>query len=183
LVHACNATVIDFSPAMLFPRSNPDSAGLSVAEAVLNFPCGHLCPDSRRRRRPPRLWRNDQGAGGDRTRRDRPAASAPRSKRSTEYDAILGPLEPSTQPPREVGVLLKVRADDQDTATAIAKIANPLLLHLPLGDMTHLPSFAFTSSPAELERGPVFEFQLNHTINVSAPDELFHTEIREVTPR
>jgi hypothetical protein len=99
------------------------------------------------------------------------------------YDAILGPLEPSTQPPREVGVLLKVRADDQDTATAIAKIANPLLLHLPLGDMTHLPSFAFTSSPAELERGPVFEFQLNHVINVSTPNELFRTEIREVTPR
>jgi hypothetical protein len=81
-----------------------------------------------------------------------------------------------------VGVLLKVRAGDQGTATAIAKIANPLLLHLPLADMTHLPSFAFTSSPPELERGPVFEFQLNHIVEVNAPGELFRTEVREVTP-
>jgi hypothetical protein len=95
-------------------------------------------------------------------------------------DAVLGPLEPETGPPREVGVLLKVRAFDQATATAIAKIANPYLLHLPLAGMDHLPSFAFATSPAEIERGASYEFVLNHTVNVSRPDELFRTTISEV---
>jgi hypothetical protein len=95
-------------------------------------------------------------------------------------DAVLGPLEPETGPPREVGMLLKVRAFDQATATAIAKIANPYLLHLPLAGMDHLPSFAFATSPAEIERGGSYEFVLNHTVNVSRPDELFRTTISEV---
>ncbi|MDT5026050.1 MAG: hypothetical protein QOE61_2476 [Micromonosporaceae bacterium] len=95
-------------------------------------------------------------------------------------DAVLGPLEPETGPPREVGVLLKVRAFDQPTATAIAKIANPYLLHLPLAGMDHLPSFAFATSPAEIERGASYEFVLNHIVNVSRPDELFRSTISEV---
>jgi hypothetical protein len=95
-------------------------------------------------------------------------------------DAVLGPLEPETGPPREIGVLLKVRADDQATATAIAKIANPYLLHLPLAGMDHLPSFAFATSPAEIERGASYEFVLNHTVNVSRPHEFFRTTISEV---
>ena len=95
-------------------------------------------------------------------------------------DAVLGPLEPETRAPREIGVLLKVRADEQATATAIAKIANPYLLHLPLAGMDHLPSFAFATSPAETERGATYEFVLNHTIDVSTPSELFRTTITEV---
>ena len=70
-------------------------------------------------------------------------------------NAILGPLEDSAGPPREVGLLCKVRAASQQLATAVAKTANPLLLHLPLPGMTHLPSFAFATSPPEMERGAV----------------------------
>ena len=42
------------------------------------------------------------------------------------WNAILGSLEKETGIPREVGVLLKVRADDQDTATAIAQTGERL---------------------------------------------------------
>ena len=52
--------------------------------------------------------------------------------RAYGHNAVLGALEPGGEPPREVGVLFKARAADQSTATAIAKIANPLMLHLPL---------------------------------------------------
>jgi hypothetical protein len=83
-------------------------------------------------------------------------------------------------PPREIGVLFKVRAADQATATAIAKIANPYLLHLPLAGMDHLPSFAFATSPAEIERGAAYEFVFNHTVDVGTPGELFRTTISEV---
>jgi hypothetical protein len=96
------------------------------------------------------------------------------------YNAVLGSLDPDSSAPREVGVLLKVRASDQPTATVIAQIANPVLLHLPLPGMTHLPSFAFATSPAEIERGPVYEFVLNHTIDTASPGELFRTAFHEV---
>jgi hypothetical protein len=95
-------------------------------------------------------------------------------------NAVLGPLEPESGPPREIGVLFKVRAADQTTATSIAKIANPYLLHLPLAGMDHLPTFAFATSPAEIERGATYEFVLNHTIKVSRPDELFRTTLSDV---
>jgi hypothetical protein len=96
-------------------------------------------------------------------------------------NAVLGPLEPETAPLREVGVLLRVRAASRATATSVAKIANPLLLHLPLPGMDHLPSFAFVTSPAEIERGAVYEFVLNHAVDADTPHELFRTKHSEVT--
>ncbi len=95
-------------------------------------------------------------------------------------DAVLGSLTRHGHVPLEVGVLMKVRARDQATATAIAKTANPLLLHLPLEGMAHLPSYAFATSPAEAERGAAYEFLLNHVVHVDRPTELFRTTISEV---
>jgi hypothetical protein len=95
-------------------------------------------------------------------------------------NAILGDLEPERSAPREVAVLLKVRATTQEIATSIAKLANPMLLHMPLPGTDHLPSFAFVTSPAEIEHGAVYEFQLFHAVDVAAPDELFRTKHSEV---
>ncbi|MEU8378807.1 acyclic terpene utilization AtuA family protein [Streptosporangium sp. NPDC048865] len=95
------------------------------------------------------------------------------------YNAVLGSIDPASGPPREVGVMMLVHAPDQATATAIAKIANPLMLHLPTPDMDHLPSLAFATSPAESERGPVYRFVLNHVVDVDEPTEMFRIEIAE----
>jgi hypothetical protein len=96
-------------------------------------------------------------------------------------DAILGRLAAhGAVAPNEVGVMMRVRAADQATATAIAKTANPLLLHQPLAGMEHLPSFAFATSPAEVERGAIYEFVLNHVIDADDPSELFITDLTEV---
>jgi hypothetical protein len=92
------------------------------------------------------------------------------------HDAVLGVAEPlASDSPREVGIVFRVRAADQETATQIAKLANPVLLHAPLPGDTELPSFAFLSSPAEIERGSVHEFVLQHAVDVATPDELFRT--------
>ena len=96
------------------------------------------------------------------------------------HNAVLGELEPETGPPREVGVMLLVNAPDQATATAVAKIANPLMLHLPTPSMDYLPSFAFPSSPAEVERGAAYEFVLNHVVDC-APLSMFRIEFGEKT--
>lgn len=91
------------------------------------------------------------------------------------HNAILEAGDPDTTPPREVGVMLLVNAPSQATATAIAKVANPLMLHLPLPEMQYLPSFAFATSPAETERGPAYEFVLNHAVDVDSPTGMFRT--------
>jgi hypothetical protein len=51
---------------------------------------------------------------------------------------------------------------------------------MPLPGMTHFPCFAFATSPAEVERGPVYEFLLQHIVTVSAPDELFRTKMEVI---
>jgi hypothetical protein len=94
------------------------------------------------------------------------------------HNAILEGLDPETRPAREVGVMLIVNAADQATATAVAKVANPLLLHLPLPDMDYLPSLAFATSPAETERGAAYEFVLNHVVEVDSPTSMFRIEDR-----
>ncbi|MFL1380675.1 acyclic terpene utilization AtuA family protein [Nocardiopsis protaetiae] len=91
------------------------------------------------------------------------------------HNAVLQEREPARGTAHEVGVMLLVRARDQETATAVAKIANPLMLHLPTADMDYLPSTAFPFSPAETERGAAYEFVLNHVVDVDDPAELFRT--------
>ncbi|RSM87545.1 acyclic terpene utilization AtuA family protein [Kibdelosporangium aridum] len=97
------------------------------------------------------------------------------------HNAVLDDLEPESGPPREVGVMLLVNAQDQATATAVAKVANPLMLHLPTPGMNYLPSLAFASSPAEVERGAAYEFVLNHVVDSASPTSLFRTEMGEKT--
>jgi hypothetical protein len=95
------------------------------------------------------------------------------------HNGILGDLEPAPATPREVGVMLLVSAPDQQTATEISKVADPLLLHLPLPGMTYLPSFAFATSPAHVDRGAAYEFVLNHVVDVDTPLELFRLDLPE----
>ena len=97
------------------------------------------------------------------------------------HDAVLGAAEPHRcEPPREVGIVFVATAPDQATATQVAKIANPALLHAPLDGEEAMPSYAFLGSPAEIERGPVHEFVLQHAVDVDTPNELFRTVVSEL---
>ncbi len=94
------------------------------------------------------------------------------------HNAVLGPLEPhASTPPREVGLLMIATAADQRTASSITKYANPYLLHFPLPGMRDLPSFAFAGSPAETPRGPVYEFVLQHALELDHPLDLARIEM------
>ena len=108
---------------------------------------------------------------------DLPADSWGADLRLYGYNAILGELEQEPATPAEVGVMLLVSAEDQETATAISKLANPLLLHLPLPAMNYLPSFAFATSPAHIDRGAAYEFVLNHVVEVDSPTGMFRLEM------
>ena len=97
-------------------------------------------------------------------------------------NATLGELENKSGLPVEIGVLCIVTATTQELATEIAKLLNPQLLHMPLTADEPLPTFAFPYSPAETERGPLYEFCLNHVMELSDPMQAFELKVLEIRP-
>lgn len=95
-------------------------------------------------------------------------------------DAVLGDLESAHGAPSEVGVLCIVTATSQAEATEIAKLINPFLLHYPLTDNEELPTFAFPYSPVHSERGALFEFAMNHVLDLDDPMDAFRIRVDEV---
>lgn len=97
-------------------------------------------------------------------------------------DAVMGPLEPmASQMGHEVCILFTVTADDRDTAGAIAKTFSHFGLHYPIPEWRGLISgLAFPFTPAELDRGEVYRFSLNHVVFPDDPYEMFRTEMVEV---
>lgn len=100
------------------------------------------------------------------------------SLRPYGWNAVSGrPVPPGTAPPREIGLMFVATAPTQALATEAAKVCNPYFFHFPVREGKELPSYAFPFSPAEIERGQVFEFHLNHVIEVASPFELVRTRM------
>jgi hypothetical protein len=98
------------------------------------------------------------------------------------WNAVSGLPPPKDTPaPREVGVLFVATASTQAMATQIAKACNPYFFHFPLQPDGELPSYGFPFSPADIERGRVYEFRLNHVVEVEHPLELVRTEWTDLT--
>lgn len=95
-------------------------------------------------------------------------------------DSALGALENRTGSPVEVGVLGIITAPTQATAAEIGKLINPFVLHYPLTEDEELPTFAFPYSPATTDRGALYEFALNHVMELDDPMAAFRIEVTEV---
>jgi hypothetical protein len=98
------------------------------------------------------------------------------SLRPYGWNAVSGLAPPpGSPPPREIGLMFVATAATQALATEATKVCNPTFFHLPVSDGKELPSYAFPFSPAEFERGQVFEFHLNHIVETASPTELVRT--------
>ncbi len=97
-------------------------------------------------------------------------------------NAALGALETSTTQPTEIGVLGIVTAKTESLAQEIGKMLNPYLLHHALTEQEEMPTFAFPFSPAEIQRGAVYEFCLNHVLHLDNPMDAFRLDVIEVGP-
>lgn len=98
------------------------------------------------------------------------------SLRMYGWNAVSGDKPPPGTPaPRELGVLFVATADTQDLATQIAKACNAYFFHYPISMDKELPSYGFAFTPADVERGQVYEFKLNHVVHVDDPMELVRT--------
>ena len=95
-------------------------------------------------------------------------------------DAALGAMESRQGLPAEVGVLGIVTADSQAKASEIGKLINPFVLHHPLTPDEELPTFAFPYSPATTDRGALYEFALNHVMQLDDPMQAFRLIVTEV---
>lgn len=95
------------------------------------------------------------------------------------YNAVSGLPVPEGYVPNEIGVFLTVTASSQKLATQVTKAFNPLLLHHSITPNRQMPSFGFVFSPAEIERGAIYEFKLYHVVSTNDPLELvrFETEM------
>ncbi|MDG5496062.1 acyclic terpene utilization AtuA family protein [Niveispirillum sp. BGYR6] len=92
------------------------------------------------------------------------------------WNAVSGDRPPpGTAAPREIGVLFVATADSQEMAAQIAKACNPYFFHFPVLMDEELPSYGFAFSPADIDRGPVYEFLLNHVVALDDPMELVRT--------
>jgi hypothetical protein len=95
-------------------------------------------------------------------------------------DATLGGLENRRDLPVEVGILGILTCPTPEQAAEAAKILNPYLLHHPLTEDEPMPTFAFPFSPAEMQRGELYEFCLNHVMELDDPMAAFRLDVHEV---
>jgi hypothetical protein len=95
-------------------------------------------------------------------------------------DATLGAMDTGARAGTEVGVMGIVTAGDPALSQEVAKMLNPYLLHHPLTEDEEMPTFAFPFSPAELARGPVYEFCLNHVMALDDPMDGFRLTTHSV---
>ncbi|QGW83715.1 acyclic terpene utilization AtuA family protein [Variovorax paradoxus] len=114
----------------------------------------------------------------ERTRKSIPAEELGEfhiSLRMYGWNAVSGDVPVNVPPPREIGVLLVATASTQELANAIAHACNPYFFHYPMVMNKELPSYGFAFSPADVPRGQVFEFKLNHVVATDDPLSLVRT--------
>lgn len=97
-------------------------------------------------------------------------------------DGVMGALEPVRGAGgHEIFILWDVISDSQELSHAIAASVSHLAVHNPIPKWHGLISgVAFPYSPPELDRGPVYEFHLNHVLVPDSPTTLFRTEFEEI---
>ena len=95
-------------------------------------------------------------------------------------NATLGAQDVNAEIGTEVGVLGIVTAPSEMVAKEVAKMLNPYLLHMPLTEDEEMPTFAFPFSPNEMNRGEIYEFCLNHVMELDDPMQAFSLTIEQV---
>jgi hypothetical protein len=101
-------------------------------------------------------------------------------------DGVMGALEPQRSGAGGVGghevfILWDVISQSQELSRTIATSVSHLAVHNPIPKWHGLISgVAFPYSPPEIDRGPVYEFHLNHVLVPDSPTSLFRTEYEEL---
>jgi hypothetical protein len=98
-------------------------------------------------------------------------------------DGAMGALEPlrGSVGGHEAFILWDVISEAQELSRSIATSLSHMAVHNPIAKWNGLISgVAFPYSPPEIDRGPVYEFHLNHVLVPESPTSLFRTEYEEL---
>lgn len=94
-------------------------------------------------------------------------------------DGVMGALEPRRPTAlHEVGIVVEATAPEQRLATALAQLTRQPLLHQPISKWKgSITGFACLHNPSCIDRGPVYQFTLNHVVLPATPTSMFRTRI------
>jgi hypothetical protein len=97
-------------------------------------------------------------------------------------DGVMAGWEPIKQiTSHELGFVIEVVAQDQDTANAVIAMARTSMLHADFpGRLCKEGNMAFPFSPSDIELGPMYQFSVFHTLAPKDPCELFPIEYETV---
>jgi hypothetical protein len=97
-------------------------------------------------------------------------------------NAVMADLEPDPQGQlHEVGLVVEILAPTQDLASLIAQISRQPLLHHPIPEWVGgVTTFACLHNPAHIDRGPVYQFNLNHVLFPERLEDVYRLELLEV---
>ncbi len=97
-------------------------------------------------------------------------------------NGVMGDLEPvNSVEGHEVTVLWDVISGRQELSHSVAASLSHMALHNPIPEWHGLISaVAFPFAPSEVDRGPVYEFHLNHVAFPETPTSLFPTVFESV---
>ena len=97
-------------------------------------------------------------------------------------DGVMGDLEPIREVEgHEVMLLWDVISGSQELSHSIAASLSHMAVHNPIPEWHGLISgVAFPFAPSEIDRGPVYEFHLNHVVLPESPTALFPIEYSTV---
>lgn len=86
-------------------------------------------------------------------------------------DGVMGKWEPVKQPAHEVGLLIDVVGETPEIAASVCGLARSSVLHVGFpGRVATAGNIAFPFSPAEIEAGPVYEFNIYHLMEIDDPE-------------
>ena len=95
-------------------------------------------------------------------------------------DGTMGPLEPVKEiRSHELCLVFEVTAPSQEIANTLAGMVRHQALHLPIPEWSGLIT-GIACPYNQLERGDVYQFNLNHVVQTDDPMEMFRLELSQV---
>jgi len=96
-------------------------------------------------------------------------------------NGAMGPLEPEKTVGHEICLVVEILADEQELATNLAKSGSHIAVHYPIPEWSGLiTSLAYPYSPAELNRGPVYKFNMNHIVRPDSYKDMFRVDYESI---
>ena len=95
----------------------------------------------------------------------------------------MGSREPVlASQPHELGLVIEVLADTQESASAVGALARSTMLHVGYpGRKTTAGNLALPYSPADIDLGPAYEFSVYHLLQIDESTDLFPISVNDVS--